>query len=69
LFFNLFFIRMWKHAFYNYKYSKSILYLIILIIITFHMSKAGGILTQIFPWFIFSIIIGATRLSKQLNYN
>ncbi len=69
LFFNLFFIRMWKYAFYNYKYSKSILFLIILIIVTFHMSKAGGILTQIFPWFIFSIVIGATRLSKQLNYN
>jgi hypothetical protein len=33
------------------------------------MSKAGGILTQIFPWFIFSIVIGATRLSKQLQNN
>lgn len=69
LFFILFFIRIWKYAFYSYKYSKSILFLIILFILTVHMSKAGGILTQIFPWFIFSIVIGATRLSKQQQYN
>lgn len=65
LFFIIFFLRIWKYAFYNYKYSNSILFLIILTILTVHMSKAGGILTQIFPWFIFSIVIGATRLSKQ----
>lgn len=69
LFFIIFFLRIWKFAYYNYKHSKSILFLIVLVIITFHMSKAGGILTQIFPWFIFSIVIGATRLSKPIQHN
>lgn len=52
--------RLWGKSIRLYRQQQVIVFLVITLIISFHMFKGGGILTQTYPWFIFSLIIGGT---------
>lgn len=60
IFFMLFLFRLGKNLFETFKYTKSALFMVVFIVLLFNMFKAGGGINNIFFWFFFAILIGAT---------
>ncbi len=63
--FMVFYLNLFKYAVKNYINQKKTLFLLLFLAMTLHLFKAGGVLTQTFTWFIFALIIGATRMNDS----
>jgi O-antigen ligase len=60
VFYMLHFGRIYKHAVMRYLESKVSLYVVLLVMLSAHMAKAGGAMTSVYCWFLLAVVLGAS---------